>query len=304
VSEALSFLWAARRGLAEDEIRDLLGTSEPLPRATWSPLFQAIEKPLVNRGGLLGFAHDHLKQTVKDRYLSELSRQRETRLRLAAYFGARHTSARKLDELPWQLAQAEAWQMLLECLSDPEFAHDLWDWDDFAMKVYWTQLEKQGFHVTDGYRGVLEHPELNLPLVPVVGKLLIDMGEVAEAVPLHRFMIQASADPQVVVSMAYVLIIRGALDEATTLLDQAAEVAGQRGDKSSLGRCLGNQAAIARSRGEHREAADLYVRAEAIFRELNDTEGLARCLRGRAGLLMLERQREAQEQAMDLLQEA
>ncbi len=41
--EALSLLWAARRGLGEEEIRECLGSREsPLPMAYWSPLFLAL----------------------------------------------------------------------------------------------------------------------------------------------------------------------------------------------------------------------------------------------------------------------
>jgi len=61
VGESLNRLWAARRGLSETELLESLGKDgSPLPRAVWSPLFLAAADSLVNRGGLLTFAHDFL----------------------------------------------------------------------------------------------------------------------------------------------------------------------------------------------------------------------------------------------------
>jgi nephrocystin-3 len=62
---AITHLWASRQGLSEPEWLDLLGfrlgadrqplSTDPLPRALWTPLFLALEPHLSQRGGLLAF---------------------------------------------------------------------------------------------------------------------------------------------------------------------------------------------------------------------------------------------------------
>ena len=107
----MTLLWAARRGLMEDEMLELLGgqpNGEPLPRAYWSPLYLAAEHALTIRGGLIGFFHDYIRRAVEHRYLPEQEQQQAAHRSLAEYFAAFEPDARTVDELPWQLAQAEA----------------------------------------------------------------------------------------------------------------------------------------------------------------------------------------------------
>lgn len=76
VRESLGFLAAARRGLSETELLQLLsGHTEPavhpLPRALWSPVFLSLEGSLVERNGRLTFFHDFLREAVVREYLDE-----------------------------------------------------------------------------------------------------------------------------------------------------------------------------------------------------------------------------------------
>ena len=77
VRESLTRMWAARRGLSETELLESLGTAgSPLPRTLWSPLYLAMGDSLVNRGGLLTFAHDFLREAVQQEYLSAETQKR------------------------------------------------------------------------------------------------------------------------------------------------------------------------------------------------------------------------------------
>ena len=78
VRESLGYLAAARRGLTESELLQLLSPSEnpandPLPRSFWSPLYLALDESLVSRDGRLGFFHDFLRKAVVESYLSDKS---------------------------------------------------------------------------------------------------------------------------------------------------------------------------------------------------------------------------------------
>jgi len=137
VRDAMSLLWAARRGLSETELLELLGSEgQPLPRAIWSPLYLAAEQSLVNRSGLIGFFHDYFRQAIRNRYLLTEQTQREAHLRLADYFEVRELGARKLDEEPWQLAQAKAWKRLYALLTDLAFFNSAWKAYEFEVKAY------------------------------------------------------------------------------------------------------------------------------------------------------------------------
>jgi len=90
VRDSMTFLWAARRGLSEAELLDLLGQpAEPLPQAAWAPLFVAAGDSIVSLAGVLGFSHHHLRQAVQARYIAGHEDQRAAHLRIARYFESR-----------------------------------------------------------------------------------------------------------------------------------------------------------------------------------------------------------------------
>jgi len=122
IEESFSLLWAARRGLSEGELLELLGTGgEPLPAAVWAPLYLAARHSLMSRAGLLGFSHDYFREAVRQRYLPTEAVRQAVHGRLAQYFSAREQGLRRIDELPWQLAQAEHWQELADLLTEPAY---------------------------------------------------------------------------------------------------------------------------------------------------------------------------------------
>lgn len=92
VRESLGFLGAARRGLTETELLQLLSDHEdpsthPLPRALWSPIFLALENSLVERNGRLAFFHDFLRDAVWQEYLDEEWERRRVHSRFTALAG-------------------------------------------------------------------------------------------------------------------------------------------------------------------------------------------------------------------------
>ncbi len=121
VGEAMTLLWAARRGLAENELLQLLGgepDGEPLPQAYWSPLYLAAEHSLTNRGGLICFFHDYVRRAAQCRYLPDAADQAGAHRRLAVYFHSQPDSVRRTDELAWQWQHAGAWEQLKDCLAE------------------------------------------------------------------------------------------------------------------------------------------------------------------------------------------
>jgi len=157
VRDAMTLLWASRRGLTESELLDLLGSGyEPLPRAFWSPLLLAVDDAFVSRSGLLNFFHDFLRKAVKERYLRDPDVRRRVHLRLADYFNLRKPDDRKAEELPWQLSKAEEWGRLKDCLTDlPIFNHLNTDATKYELVGYWRLLEGR-YDMVDSYRDMIE----------------------------------------------------------------------------------------------------------------------------------------------------
>ena len=179
VRDSLAMLWAARRGLSESELMELLGQAgQPLPRLYWSPLFLALEQSLVNRSGLIGFFHDYLRQAVQARYLPGPPEQELAHLDLAAYFWTQPVFApRRLDELPWQLVQAGQWQRLYSLLADLDFFNAAWDYDSYEVKTRWVELEGHStFRLLEAYRPVLEQPDQHLEHAMRISTFLADTG--------------------------------------------------------------------------------------------------------------------------------
>jgi len=152
VRDTLSLIWGSRNGLSETELLESLGQpGRPLPRAIWSPLFLAMSDAVVTRSGLLTFAHEFLRNAVRDICLSDELRQLVVHRRLADYFQQQPTwNDRKLEELPWQLAKASEWQGLHDVLTGLDCFILLNFRNEYELLGYWLQL-KPRFDLATSY---------------------------------------------------------------------------------------------------------------------------------------------------------
>ncbi len=160
VRDAMSFIWASRRGLSETELLNLLGSnSQPLPIAYWSPLYLAVEESFVSKSGLLNFFHDFLRKAVEHRYLYNSNLKLEAHIRLADYFDKKELDERKVDELPWQLQQAGSWKRLKDCLIDPDIFIKLWSEEkQYELMGYWLSIGDR-FDMVEAYKDSIKNYE-------------------------------------------------------------------------------------------------------------------------------------------------
>jgi tetratricopeptide (TPR) repeat protein len=295
VRNAMSLLWAARRGLTEAEILALLGSSgDPLPRIYWSPLYLAAEMSLVSRSGLIGFFHDYFRQAVRKLYLPTEEDCRHAHLRLADYFHGMELSPRKVDELPWQLAEAEAWQRLYDLLADLTFFHTTWGANQFEVKANWALIEEHSsLRMVEAYRPVFNAPQSETSqAIWRLAILLDDTGHPEEALSLRSWLVEhfrAAGDKAnlgaCLANQALILKARGDLDGAMALHKQEERICRELGNKGGLSISLGNQAVILQDRGDWDGAMGLHKEKERICRELGNKGSLSISLGNQALIL-------------------
>jgi nephrocystin-3 len=298
VRDALSYLWAARRGLSEAELLDLLGEgSQPLPHRFWSPLSLALENSLVNRDGLLGFSHDYVRQAVENRYFKYKKSQRKVHTILADYFsGFEGTPNRKVDELPWQLAEARAWEPLYNILADIDFFQALHERSRIDLMTYWARVEvKTNFTRLEAYQAVVNHPEgVGLHVLNWLSLMYMDTGYFEQAMTLYKEQDLICRQQENMEALqlnlgnqAYIMQIWGKLEKAMEMHKEEERICRQLGNLDGLQRSLGNQAGILKNWGKLKEAMTSVKAQERICRNLGDLDGLQRSL-GIQGLILID----------------
>ena len=304
VMEITSLLWAARRGLSEAELSELLGSDEgPLPRAYLSPLYLAMEPSLVIRSGLIDFSHPYLREAVQQRYLSDEGEPDRVHMRLAEYFDQSASGLRRVDELPWQLARAKSWEGLYDLLCDFSFFGMAYPTHEYEIKAYWAQVEHNSpFRALEGYQNVLQSPEKYLDYVWDVGILMADFGHIHEALLLREVLIehfrQTGDWGKLAASIgmhANALYARGDLNGALSYHQEEEKICRDLELGGGLAISLVNQAVIHFDRGHLDQAYALYQEAERGFREQGTIQeenvksvyqrGLAKALTGQANVL-------------------
>jgi ATP/maltotriose-dependent transcriptional regulator MalT len=295
VRDALTALWAARRGLTEPELLDVLGGDDPLPHAFWSPLFLAAGESLALRAGLLGFLHEPLRTAVAARWLPTPADQTAAHQRLAAYFDARPLGPRVVAELPWQLQRAEAWDALADVLARPDLLAAAYRADLPGVRAAWTAVEgASDRRMTDAYADVLADPSAHPDRTWEIARLLTDAGHPTEALALHQHLVERARAEDDRRGLAGALANLGAaqmggddIDDALVAFAEAEEIARAVGDDGLLQVALGNQGAALRARADHRGALAKMVEEEAICRRLGDLAGLQSSL-GNQGAVALD----------------
>lgn len=294
VKDAMSLLWAARRGLSEAELLDLLGSPcAPLPQAYWSPLYLQAESFLVNRSGLLGFFHDYVLKAVEARYLPKEVPQRAqaTHLRLADYFADRDLGPRKIDELPWQLSQAQAWDRLYALLAEMPFFTAAWEANPLEVRARWAEVEDHSpLRLVDAYRPCIADPLRHLADAHRVALLLESRGHLAEALTIETHLTAHFRQKGDLGSLTRSLISQASLtgslgDEngELALLKQAERLSRESNNVAGLAAVLNNQAQILSNHG-HPQAMTLFEEVKCLCRSLGDAMGVAASLSNQAGI--------------------
>jgi nephrocystin-3 len=272
VRDALSLIWASRRGLSEAELLIMLGADgDPLPRAVWSPLYLAIQESLIMREGLLSFFHDYLRQAVNERYIGDADVEKTRHKEIADYFVNTENDYRKADELPWQLKQTGDWDRLAAVMQVPDLLWETWDRNEYEAKEYWTLVEMNtGLSPAEAFREIVNNPDeylfvpgsdrgSNLYGLWAVTTLLKDLGHTEDAFRLLNYLADIGDDDVgfnriIRNELAGILSDWGRRDEAMALYKLNEEDARKEGDKSDINHSLNNQALLLLQQGRFKEA--------------------------------------------------
>ncbi|WP_321507484.1 DUF4062 domain-containing protein [uncultured Methanoregula sp.] len=310
VRDVSSLIWAGRRGLSRSELMDLLGTGgKPLPAAYWAPLYLAMEHSLVEKDGRITFFHDYLRSAVEHRYLPTIELKRAAHRRIADYFAIQTGGLRRIEELPWQLAEAAEWDRLVALLTDPAFFMAVWDIEEYDVKRYWVQTEAGSSHrMVETYQSIIREPSrVSFSFVFSLRGLLYVTGHLDEASALGEYLIQASkkhGDINVMQAsfgnQAVILQTRGDLDGAMALHKEQERICRDLQNFNSLQASLGNQSNILQIRGDLDGAMALLKEVEQISRNLGNDDSLQRSLCNQALILKARRDHDG---AMKLLKD-
>ena len=253
VKDAMSLIWASRRGLSETELLEMLGKDgQPLQRAIWSPLYLAADQSLISRSGLISFFHDYLREAVQHKYLPAEEDQIESHLRLADYFESREIGSRKVDELPWHLALISQWEKLVKLLSDVPFFEAIWNHRETDVLHYWFLIETSStFNMVDSYKHILNSLTVELPVNYVISELFLKAGY---------------------------------WQTAKELLTQLVSQCKSENSKEKLKSCINNLAIASSNLGQLEDSFKWLSELETLCRDQDDDFGLQACL-GNQGLI-------------------
>ncbi len=281
VRDSMRSIWAARRGVTEPELLDALGG---VTQAVWSPLLLAAEVGLVTRSGLLGFATEPHREAVEQRYLTADEDRRAAHYLLAETFAKYPLGPRVVEELPWQQLAAGDVDAMVATISDLSFTELAYRTADRDLIRLWARAEEAGKRVVDGYRPIVDDPSSNPEAVWEVARLVTDAGYPAEALRLHRFLVDEYRKPGEVgerrlstalVNLGRALVLQGDLIGSEAPLREAVALAEARDEQTGrAARCARQpRARIARPRRDRRSARPVR-REEALCRAAGDTNGL------------------------------
>lgn len=306
VGEALSLLWASRQGLTESELLELLGSDgQPLPHAYWSPLRLTLEANLLDLGGLIQIPQAYFREAVKTRYLQSVEQKTRFHLRIADYFGlltwkallsiftSHSWTLRSLEERPWQLLQANAWERLYQLLADKTGFQLAWDRDPNEVKRYWAALEKSSpFRMVAAYYPPRDEFKEDIETLRHLVALFHDFGYLQQALGLSNLILERDAAAGNDGNRSASLNARAGMLRALRDFDGAQRdlleflsIARRSKDKASLALALGNLGAVLTEKGELDQAMVYLKEEEAIVRPQGWKGGLQSCLGNQARIL-------------------
>jgi tetratricopeptide (TPR) repeat protein len=286
VASVSSLLAISRGGLEEAEIRAIIRAQIDVSGVQWSSLMRKFSRSTVDRDGRYGLYYDELSSIVWQRYLSDPKIATDFRDRLINWFVSELAfspipSQRTIEELPWQLALAGAWDRLESLLSTPAFFDACWSRDPNQTIEYWRTLEAAlGARAPAACIKMAATLEGSPKRLIDLALLLAELGHLDAAIDLANSMRQFPWEPSNAPVLASNLLnLAGFLQEANRLDDAGAilrELQERLSERnihslsSAIYSALGNYQL---AQGNYSAAIESYGEAEILHHERRDEYG-------------------------------
>ena len=140
----LSHIALSKNGLKETEILSLTKYTQ----LQWSQFYAIFQSHLINKGGLITFAHDYLRQIVHKRYIESIDGI-EVDIRKNISNNLKSDVERNCEEIPYQdFMLKNAKDLYWDIMHPRVFAH-LYDNDELELVKYWKYLTDSGYSIRD-----------------------------------------------------------------------------------------------------------------------------------------------------------
>ncbi len=298
VAHTIGYLAAARHGLAEDEILDILSQDTEVMKklrehSKDSPKFQKIPVAIWVR--LLSDLQPYLFECASNglalmrwraAFPPEGLGQEQARTALARYFKHQPHGHRRTDELPWLMESMHNWSDLENLLNNEIFFNLGWQHSRHDIRAYWRELELRGGNsVKKAYRTFFDHPGQNPELTWNVAELLLELGELEHASKLlvyldqfYRHLLDQKRLAAVLQNLANAFYLKNNLDQSMQLYGEVESIGVELKAPEIIQAACGGQAGVLSARNRPDLARLLRLRQEKLCRECGNQPGLQSAL--------------------------
>jgi tetratricopeptide (TPR) repeat protein len=200
------------------------------------------------------------------------------------------------QHLPAHMIETGRWNDVALLLSDLEFFHRAWAYNQNAVRAWWVKVEEHSSHrVEDVYRNMIEHPEGTTQSLLFLSELLYSRGHIKAAAAILKVCVtrcrvenDRSNLQSSLAKLGHIHMDQGRSHEAIQAYKEMENICRELQDWGGIQAALGNQGAILEQRGEFDLAFELYKAQEKICRDLGKEDCLATALNNQ-GLILVER---------------
>jgi tetratricopeptide (TPR) repeat protein len=300
ISTVCGLLACSRGGLWESELRALVQEQMAVSAVQWSSIVQAFSKSVIDRDGLYALHFEELYRAVQERYLQDQHGTALYRIQLISWLQSERMlellpQRRVVDELPWQLCQAQDWKGLMALLVEPHFFLASWRIDPSQVIAWWRLIEKNcGVKAAEAWNRMLTTSEPKPSLQAVLGLLYAELGDAQAAVNCVKHLLSSSSADIAescfiarLVNLAGFLLDNDQSESAAESLELAATLLPRVPNhvlRASYHNACGN---LSLSRSDPAAAMGSYSEAEQLHVAAHNEQAIAECRHNKA-LVMLD----------------
>lgn len=297
VSRTLLLLSAARSGLTERELQEILGVAgHPLPMMRLSAILLPLRPYLLDRRGVLSIAYPSLGAAVGARYRRGREASRE-RSELIRQFLSNRLTLRAIDELPWLIAMNRDAGAAEALAGDMSFLAAAMERDPVACRAFLRSLPRLSPAAADSAvaRVVATVAEAaDEGMIAAALQAATALGVADEAVTMAMSRTSGSQSTALLDAIADALTAAGRLAEALSVLQRLRRQFDGVNDAARLAGVTERAGAVAQQMGNAELARALFMEAAAAHQRLGNRWAGSRAMSSAGtALIDLRRYREA-----------